>query len=81
MAGCKALLGENAKDIIRKKIPKKRLRIKFCFSKKVVKSLLLMGNLCDACVNLYPITRQENFRLVQIETNIRRHFRVHLNEK
>ena len=28
-----------------------------------------------------PITRQQNFRLVQIETNSRRHFKVHLKWK
>ena len=27
------------------------------------------------------ITRRQNFKLVQIETNCRRHFKVHLNEK
>ena len=26
----------------------------------------------------YPITRRENFRLVQIKTNFRRHLKVHL---
>ena len=29
----------------------------------------------------YPITRQQNFRLVQIETNCRRHFKVNLKWK
>ena len=29
-------------------------------------------------MNYYPITRQQNFRLVQNETNCRRHFKVHL---
>ena len=29
-------------------------------------------------IKLYPITRQQNFRLVQIETNFRRHFKVHI---
>ena len=28
-----------------------------------------------------PITRQQNFRLVQIKTNCRPHFKVHLNGK
>ena len=28
-----------------------------------------------------PITRRQNFRLVQIETNCRRHFKVHLKRK
>ena len=28
-----------------------------------------------------PITRRHNFRLVQIETNCRRHFKVHLKRK
>ena len=28
-----------------------------------------------------PITRQQNFRLVQIETNCRQHFKVHLEWK
>ena len=28
-----------------------------------------------------PITRQQNFRLVQIETNCRRHFKMHVKWK
>ena len=28
-----------------------------------------------------PLPDDKNFRLVQIETNCRRHFKVHLNEK
>ena len=27
--------------------------------------------------DLYPVTRRQNFRLVQTETNCRRHFNVH----
>ena len=30
---------------------------------------------------LIPITRRQNFELVQIETNCRRHFKVHLKWK
>ena len=30
---------------------------------------------------LEPITRQQNFRLVQIQTNCRRHLKVHLKWK
>ena len=32
-------------------------------------------------VNCFPITRRQNYRLIQIETNCRQHFKVHLKWK
>ena len=60
----------------------------FSGQSKVCLSNLILLSISKKCVKrdrfcsfFYPITSRQNFRLVQIETNCRRRFKVHLKWK
>ena len=47
-------------------------------SKDLTPTDLPFDQTCLVSKLVQPITRQDNFRMVQIETDCRRHFKVHL---